>query len=493
MKKIDFGSGRILANILYSVGPMLTAQILSLLYNIVDRIYIARIPQAGVESLAGIGLCFPLISVIAAFTNLFGTGGAPLCSIELGKGNRQKAGEYMNEAFVLLSVCAVVLGLFCMLFLKPLLFWFGASENTFVYAGSYMQIYLSGTLFSMISLGMNAFINAQGYPGIGMTSVLIGALSNILLDPLFIFTFQLGIAGAALATVLSQALSFLFVLWFLRRKTTMLRLDFSQMKRLNRADAGQITGLGTAGWMMQMTNTAVQIASNSMLSGMGGDLSISIMTMISSIRQILDTPVLAIGEGAAPVLSYSYGADRPEEVLKGITVLSALGLGYTLIMWMLVMAFPSFFIGIFNEDPALSQMAVPCLRLYFAAFIFQAFQFCGQSVFKALNRKKEAIFFSIFRKIVIGLPGILLLPQVMSEPMMGVFAAEPVSNVIGGLVCYGWMLATLVSQLKRKATKQNGRSARNAQMNAKSALKMEKMQMEEEFGEALEGSENYGD
>ena len=326
MKRIDFEHGTVTGNILGAALPMLVAQILNLLYNIVDRIYIARIPNIGTAALGAVGLCFPLIVVITAFSNLFGSGGAPLFSIYRGKGEPQRAANVMNTSFTMVCVCAVVLMAVGFIFARPLLVLFGASTDALVYAYPYLMIYLIGTLPSMIATGMNPFINAQGYSTIGMTSVAIGAVANLLLDPLFIFVFGFGVQGAAIATVISQALSAVFVFVFLTRKSE-LKVRFLKKKEFSECIgyAKNIVSLGTAGFIMQLTNSLVSICCNNILSDVGGDIYISVMTIVSSVRQLVETPIYAMNEGTSPILSYNYGACRPARVRKAMAVMSTSG------------------------------------------------------------------------------------------------------------------------------------------------------------------------
>ena len=295
MKRIDFDNGKITTNILQAALPMLVAQILSLLYNIVDRIYIARIPDIGTTALGAVGLCFPIIVIITAFSNLFGSGGAPLFSIERGRGDKERAGRIMNTSFFMLTVCAVILMCIGFLFARPILRLFGASENALIYAYPYIMIYLIGTFPSMIATGMNPFINAQGYATTGMISVVIGAGANIVLDPLFIFVFHLGIRGAAIATVISQCLSAGFVLYFLSKRSEY-RIHILHKKEIRTCgnDARNIVSLGTAGFVMQLTNSLVSICCNNVLAATGGDVYVSVMTIISSVRQMIETPIWSI-------------------------------------------------------------------------------------------------------------------------------------------------------------------------------------------------------
>lgn len=458
MKRIDFEHGTVTGNILGAALPMLVAQILNLLYNIVDRIYIARIPNVGTAALGAVGLCFPLIVVITAFSNLFGSGGAPLFSIYRGKGEPQRAANVMNISFTMVCVCAVVLMAVGFIFARPLLVLFGASTDALVYAYPYLMIYLIGTLPSMIATGMNPFINAQGYSTIGMTSVAVGAVANLLLDPLFIFVLGFGVQGAAIATVISQALSAVFVFVFLTRKSE-LKVRFLKKKEFSECIgyAKNIVSLGTAGFIMQLTNSLVSICCNNILSDVGGDIYISVMTIVSSVRQLVETPIYAMNEGTSPILSYNYGACRPARVRKAMAVMSTMILGYTAVMWSIIILFPNVLIGIFSSDAALMQDAVPALKQYFAAFICMDFQYIGQTVFKSLNKKKQAIFFSLLRKVFIVVPLTYMMPYMFHMGTAGVFLAEPVSNVIGGTLCLVVMLCTVLPELKRM-DKQNSKN-----------------------------------
>lgn len=457
MRQVDFAGGKIRQNIIATALPMLAAQVLNLLYNIVDRIYIGRIPGEGTAALGGVGLCFPVIILILAFTNLYGVGGAPLCSIARGKGKRDEAEQIMNTSFALLLLTSVVLTAAGLLFSGPLLRVFGASDLTYGYASSYLKIYLLGTPASMIATGMNPFINAQGFPGIGMMTVFLGAAANIILDPIFIFGFGLGVRGAAIATVLSQCLSLLFVLRFLLGGKAELKLLPALFRQVRMAAVREICGLGLASFIMQFTNSLVAVVCNHMLSTCGGDLYISVYTVISSVRQILDTPVGAITDGSSPVLSFNYGAKKYGRVLSAIRIVTVWAVGYTLVVWLLILLFPAFFIGIFSSDPSLLPAAVPALHLYFLAFIFQSFQYNGQNVFKSLNKKTQAIFFSLFRKVILVVPLTLLLPHIGGLGATGVFLAEPISNFVGGTACFTTMYFTIYRKLKKESLAQTGK------------------------------------
>ncbi len=450
MKRIDFENGTVTQNILGAALPMLVAQILNLLYNIVDRVYIARIPNVGTAALGAVGLCFPLIIIITAFANLFGSGGAPLFSIFRGQKDPQKATRIMNTSFSMVVSSGVVLMIIGLLFAKPLLVLFGASGSALTFALPYMMIYLIGTLPSMIAVGMNPFINAQGYSIIGMLSVTIGAIANLILDPLFIFGFGLGVEGAAVATVISQCLSAGFVLFFLTKKSE-LKVRFLKKNEFSQCIlyAKNIISLGTAGFIMQLTNSLVTICCNNVLSVTGGDIYISVMTIISSVRQLVETPIYAINEGASPIVSYNYGARRPRRVKKAGIVMGLMIFSYTAIMWSLILVAPGMLIRVFSSDNALVRDSIPMLKLYFAAFIFMDLQYIGQTIFKSLNKKKQAIFFSLLRKVFIVVPLTYLLPYTFHMGTSGVFIAEPVSNVIGGGICFITMLCTVLPELKR--------------------------------------------
>ena len=450
MKRIDFENGTVTGNILGAALPMLVAQILSLLYNIVDRVYIARIPEVGTAALGAVGLCFPWVVIITAFANLFGSGGAPLFSIYRGKKKEQEAGRIMNTSFSMVCCSAVILMMIGLLFARPLLILFGASESALVYAYPYMMIYLIGTLPSMVAVGMNPFINAQGYSTIGMFSVAIGAIANLLLDPLFIFVLNFGVRGAAIATVLSQGLSAVFVLFFLTRRSE-LRVHFLKKEEISECIgyAKNIVSLGTSGFIMQLTNSLVSICCNNVLSVTGGDIYISVMTIVSSVRQLVETPIYAMNEGASPILSYNYGARRPARVRKAGVIMASMILGYTVVMWSVIILAPHALIRIFSSDKVLMKDAVIALKQYFAAFIFMDLQYIGQTVFKSLNKKKQAIFFSLLRKVFIVVPLTYLMPYALHMGTRGVFLAEPVSNVIGGSFCFITMLSTILPELKR--------------------------------------------
>ena len=363
----------------------------------------------------------------------------------LGEGDRTKAAEIQNTAFRLLSLSALALMILAELFGGSLLLLFGASEADLPLALPYLRVYMLGTPFIMLSTGMNFYINAQGFPIIGTLSVTLGAVANLILDPIFIFSLGMDVVGAAIATLISQFLSFLFVLYFLFGRRNEFRIRFAW----SFAHAGSIVSLGMSPFIMQFTNSMVQVACNSMLMQYGGTLYVSIMTIVSSVRSILDVPAQSITEGSSPIISYNYGAKRPQNVKKAIRVMILLVLPYTFLTWLLVSHLPEFFVRIFSSDASILADASRALHLYFYAFIFQSLQYSGQTVFKSLNKKGKAIFFSLLRKVILVVPLTYLLPGMWNLGTDGVFIAEPISNVLGGLACFITMLLTVMPELNR--------------------------------------------
>lgn len=445
----DFSQGSIVRNILTLAVPMTLAQLINVLYNIVDRIYIGRIPEHATLSMTGLGLCLPIISMVTAFSNLFGMGGAPLCSIERGRGNEEEAEKIMGNSFVLLVIFGIGLTILGLALKRPMLYLFGASDQTFPYADKYISIYLLGNVFVMIGLGMNSFINSQGFGRIGMMTVLLGAVTNIILDPVFIFVFHMGIQGAALATIISQGLSAAWIVHFLIGEKTILKLKRSCMK-LEWSRVKSIVGLGLSGFTMSITNSLVQIMCNATLQSYGGDLYVGVMTVINSVREVLSLPVHGLTSSAQPVMGYNYGANKYKRVKKAIIFVSVTAIVYTTLVWLLVSTYPEFFIRIFNPEGDLVADAVPAMRIYYFGFFLMSLQFAGQSVFVALGKAKQAVFFSIFRKVIIVVPLTWLLPRLWGLGTNGVFMAEPISNLIGGLACFITMLVTIIPELQDK-------------------------------------------
>jgi len=443
----DFSQGKVWKRIIHQAVPLALAQLVQLLYNIVDRIYIGHMPGVGSAALTGIGLTFPIVTLIAAFTALFATGATPLFSISRGAGEEEKARRIMGSTFTLLLCTSIVLTVLFLALKRPVMFLFGASESSYVYADAYLKLYLLGTPLSMLATGMNGFINAQGFVRIGMLTTVIGALLNLLLDPLFIFALDMGVSGAALATVISQGISCAWVLRFLTGKRVSFRLE----KRIlcPQADViGRILSLGTAGFIMQGTNCLVQVACNSTLSLFGGDLYVGIMTVLGSVRSVLELPLSGLISGAQPVLGFNYGAQKYDRVRQGIRFMTLCGMGYNVLAWIMVLLFPEAIIRVFSSDPQLIAAGPQAMHTYFFGFFFMSFQFAGQSVFQSLGYARQAIFFSLLRKAVIVVPLTLLLPRI-GLGVSGVFLAEPISNIIGGLASFTTMYLTVYRKLGR--------------------------------------------
>lgn len=443
--KVDFSKGPVWKCIVAQAIPLTIAQLVQLLYNVVDRIYIGHMEAGSSLALTGIGLTFPIVTLIMAFSALFGTGGVPLFSMERGAGNSEKAEKIMGNSFALLLVSAVLLTVISMAFRKPILFAFGASEASYVYADEYLKIYLLGTIFSVLSTGLNGYINAQGFPKIGMITTMIGAIINIILDPIFIFGLHMGVRGAALATIISQAVSAIWVLWFLTGKKAVVPLRIKNI-RISRKITKDICALGASNFIMNGTTCLVQVVCNKTLQNYGGDVYVGIMTVANSVREITMLPISGIVNGGQPVISFNYGAKDYTRARKGVNFNTYMGSVYTLFAWLLIIIFPKFWFSIFSDDVQLLQTGVDMLKIYFFGFVFMAFQFSGQSTFQALGDAKHAIFFSLLRKAIIVVPLTIILPMA-GFGVKGVFLAEPISNVIGGLACYITMRLTVYKKL----------------------------------------------
>ncbi|MEE0546359.1 MAG: MATE family efflux transporter [Peptococcaceae bacterium] len=438
----DFSVGSIPRHIIDLAIPMTLAQLVQMAYNLVDRIYIGHLPGTSSIALTGLGLTFPIITIIMAFTNLFSTGSVALYSIARGKQDAAAERRYMENAFLLLLLTSVVVMVLCFVFMHPILYLFGASDETYPYSAAYLRIYLIGTPLVMLATGMNGFINAQGYGKTGMFTILIGAIINIILDPVFIFVLDLGISGAAIATVISQLLSVIWVLAFLtsRRSLTPLRV---RQARIDLTATKQITQLGIAGFVMQATNGIVQVAANNMLGIYGGDIYIGIMTVLNSVRDVVSLPLHGFTNAAQPVIGYNYGARKLGRIRQIIRFTTPVTVVYMALCWLIIFLLPQPIMHVFNSDPELLAKGTPAMHLFFFGFFFMAFQSVGQSTFVGLGKSKQATFFSLFRKVIIVVPLTIILPQIGGLGVMGVFLAEPISNFIGGLCCYCTMLWTV--------------------------------------------------
>lgn len=444
----DFSQGSVGSRIMAQAIPLSLAEIVQLLYNIVDRIFLGHLPDGNTLALTGVGLIFPVVSIVSAFTSLYSSGGAPIFAMARGRKDEERALQIQGTVFSLLLGSSLALMALCYLLKRPLLFLFGASEDSFVYADAYLKIYLLGTPFTMLATGLNPFINAQGRPKVGMMTTVLGAVMNLALDPLFIYVFHMGVTGAAVATVISQAVSCIWVLRFLSGPKSILPLRRREA-RVYPFLLKDILSLGVVGFIMKFTNSLVQVACNKMLSIHGGDLYVGVMTVINSIREVFTLPVYGITDGSRPVLSYNYGAKKLSRVREGIRFMSAAAMIYTFAAWVFSMLQPRLLCQIFTQDEAMVEASVRMLRVYFAGFFFQSFQFCGQSVFQSLGWAKYAITFSLLRKVVIVVPLTLILPSV-GFGTTGVFLAEPVSNIVGGLACYITMLCTAYKQMGKE-------------------------------------------
>ena len=422
---------------------MTLAQLINVLYSVVDRMYLGRLP--GHLALTGLGLTMPIVSILMGFANLCGMGGAPLCSICRGQGDDEEAEHILGNSFTLLLILGAAATLVFLLLKRPVLYLFGASEATFLYADAYLTVYLCGTLFVMVSLGMNPFINAQGFAKIGMMTVGLGAVVNIVLDPVFIFALNMGVQGAALATVIAQGCSAVWVLKFLTGKRAILRLKFDCMA-LSARRVRKIVSLGLAGFFVNLTNSLVQVVCNTTLQAYGGDLYVGAMTIINSIREVVSMPVQGLSNGSQPVLGYNYGAGESRRVRQGIRFTSIVVVLYSAAAWAIIMLAPEAMIRLFTSEQPILDVGIPALRIYFSLFIIMSLQIAGQSVFTALGRSKNAIFFSLLRKAIINAPLTLLLPY-LGMGTDGVFVAEAVSQLIGGLACFLTMYAVVYRPL----------------------------------------------
>ena len=444
----DFSQGSVAGNIMRMAVPMTIAQLVNVLYNITDRFFIGHIGGGSSLALTGVGIVFPLISLVTAFTNLFGMGGAPLCAIARGKKDDALAERIMGASCYMLLLTAAVLTLAGVLFQRPLLYLFGASGDTYGYARDYFSIYIWGTPFAMLSLGMNAFINSQGFGRTGMVTIAAGAALNIVLDPLLIYGLDMGVRGAAVATVLSQLLAAFWVLRFLLGPRALLRLRRDSV-RFQPTLLKDIVQLGFCNFIMSFTNAATQFAYNSTLQALGGDVFVGAMTVINSLREIIVMPANGLTSGAQPVISFNYGAKENARVKQGILFMTIGCTAYMLLAWALVFLFPRELVRLFNDDPRLVEVAAHLLHIYFFGFCFMALQMSGQSTFTALGKAKHAIFFSLFRKVGIVIPLIWLLPHFLGVD--GVLWSEPISNLIGGTACFTVMLLTVWRSLKADA------------------------------------------
>lgn len=407
--------------------PAIAAQIINLLYNLVDRIYIGHMPGNGSLALTGVGVCLPVIMVVSAFAALISMGGAPRASIFMGKQDNPTAEKILGNCFVLQIVISLILTTVLLLWNKPLLLMFGASENTIQYATAYMNIYAAGTIFVQLTLGMNAFITAQGFAKTGMLSVLIGAVCNIILDPIFIYGLGMGVRGAALATVISQAISTVWVVSFLSGKKTILKI-----RRKNLGLRAEILlpcmALGLSPFIMQASESVITVCFNASLLKYGGDIAVGAMTILSSVMQFSMLPLQGIAQGAQPISSYNYGAGNGDRVKKVFWMLLGLSLAYSAILWGGIMIFPQAFAQIFTSDAALIDFTREALRIYAGCLVLMGAQIACQMTFISLGNAVASIVVAVMRKFVLLIPLIYILPHILPDQTMAVYTAEPVAD-----------------------------------------------------------------
>lgn len=431
-KSVDLGSGKV-SKLLFSLAlPTITSQIVNMLYNLVDRIYIGHmqpVDTVGTLALTGVGVCLPIIMIISAFAALVGMGGAPRASIQEGRGDLEEAQKIMGSSFTLLALTAVALTLVFRLFARPLLLTFGASENTIGYALDYMNIYSLGTLFVQVTLGMNAYITAQGFTTVSMRTVLIGAGLNTLLDPVFIFGLGMGVRGAALATILSQAVSAAWVLRFLTGPRTKWRLRKEYLRPRPKVFLPSLA-LGLSPFIMQSTESLLAVCFNSSLLKYGGDLAVGAMTVLTSMMQFAMMPLQGLTQGAQPIISYNYGGKNVQRVKAAFSCLLRSCVVYSTVLWALVQLFPRTFVQIFNNDPALVDYAAWALRIYMGTTCLFGVQIACQQTFVALGNAKSSLFLAVLRKIILLIPLIYILPRFFTDKAFAVFLAEPVADLL---------------------------------------------------------------
>ena len=435
--------------ILKMAPPTIIAQLVNLLYNIVDRIYIGHIEGIGALALTGVGLCTPILMLVTAFSMLASAGGAPRSAIAMGQGNKEEADRILGNCFTMLLIFAVLLTTALITFAEPLLLLFGASENTLPYALKYMTIYCCGSVFVLLTLGLNPFLNAQGFSKFSMTTTILGAVTNIILDPIFIFVFDMGVAGAATATVISQSVSAAFVVWFLTKgKKSILKLSLTAMK-LDWKVIGPVLGLGISAFVMVSTESILSISFNSSLSRFGGDLAVGSMTILASCTQLITMPTQGLVQGCQPIISFNYGARNTDRVKQCFKILLMFAAGYTILFWTASMLIPQVFVKIFNNDPALVEHTVWAMRIYMAGIFSLGFQLACQQTFMALGQAKSSLLLACLRKLILLIPLIFILPLFFENKVFAVFLAEPVSDIVAAVVTVTVFFAQFDKILKK--------------------------------------------
>jgi putative MATE family efflux protein len=435
-RKIDLGTGNVRSLLLKLAIPAVVAQVINLLYNIVDRIYIGHIPEVGTSALTGVGLCLPLLMLINAFASMAGAGGAPRAAISMGQGKKDEAEKILGNCFSTLLIFAVILTIIFGIFAKSLLILFGASENTLPYALDYFLIYNVGNIFVLIVMGMNPFLTTQGFAKFSMLTTVIGAVFNIILDPIFIFGLGMGVKGAALATILSQCISAVWVLKFLTGKKTILKLQLKNLKLIPKV-IFPCLALGMSSFIMLSTESLLSISFNSSLAKYGGDLAVGAMTIISSVSQLIMMPINGVCQGAQPLLSFNFGARKKERVMETFKYELMICAGYTTLFWLLTMIAPQMFASIFSSDAALIEKAAWCMRIYMAGIFALGFQISCQQTFVALGQAKTSLLLACLRKLVLLIPLIFVFPLFFENKVFAVFLAEPISDIAAAMVTTG--------------------------------------------------------
>lgn len=453
-QEVDLGKEPVGHLLFILAVPAITSQVVNALYNMVDRMYIGHIPEVGSAALTGVGVCFPIIMIISAFAYLFGMGGAPRASIFMGKKDNETAEKILGNCTTSLMIIAVLLTVLVLIFQEPLLYLFGASENTIGYAMDYMTIYAIGTIFVQLTLGLNAFISAQGFSKISMLTVVIGAVTNIVLDPIFIFGLNMGVQGAAVATVMSQALSAIWAFWFLSGKNTILKLKRENLK-INFHILLPCIALGVAPFAMQATESVLVLCFNSSLLKYGGDLAVGAMTILSSVMQFAMLPLQGLTQGGQPIISYNYGAKQGDRVQKAFKLQTISCFSYSSILWLLIMIFPSLFVAIFTSDPQLTEITIWALRIYMAGVLLMGIQISCQQTFIAFGNSKKSAFLAVFRKILVLIPLIYILPMFISDQVFAVFLAEPIADTIAVLTTSTMFYFEMKNKMKEMQTKQS--------------------------------------
>ena len=431
--KQDMGAGSVKKLMVQMAVPALVGQVINLLYNIVDRIYIGHIPGIGGLALTGVGLFTPILMLITAFAMLAGAGGAPRAAIAMGQGDRDKAEKIMGNCFTVLMILAVILTAVFNMTLPTLIRLFGGSDSTLPYAVEYGRIYVLGSVFVLVVMGMNTFITTQGFAKISMLTTVIGAAINIVLDPIFIFVFHMGVSGAAIATVLSQAVSAVWILKFLTGKKTILRLKLGNMKLIPKIILPCL-GLGISSFIMVSTESILSISFTSSLSRYGGDVAVGAMTVLTSINQLITMPLSGICQGGQPLISFNYGAKKLDRVKEAFFCQFGVCVAYTSVFWLMLMLFPNVFAGIFTSDTALVSYTGWALRIFLAGAFSVGFQISCQQAFMALGQAKMSLLMACLRKLILLIPMIFILPLFFENKAFAVFLAEPISDILAAAV-----------------------------------------------------------